>query len=360
MKSNNKKKWLVTAAALAAVAAMAGTFAWFTSTDKAKNEFEGAIAGNDIEIVEDFEKPDIWEPGTEVNKDVAVKNSGQYKSLIRVDLVEQITKLKDVNGLYTTTGTEIGASDYVMPLGMKKTDIETKFPDVSTYNGTAPSITINGKTYNLVVREHATAVNGGTKYEYLSYWSNGVDGEELYAKTGGLIRKDGKVVAKEEPKAKYIKIDYAAPTQGDWKNPIHIPTTPATPGKPSGPITGDGSGSIVLKGAADDKVEIKFVNLSAQPVQGKWNYNTKDGRFYYIGIVNPQEQTAQLIDSVTLSGAADNKYSKVKYELNVNAKGIQANEAAVDSTDWLGEKGAGSVNADISKALKGLAGITKN
>lgn len=354
MKNKTKKKWLATAAALAAVAAMAGTFAWFTSTDQVKNEFEGSIAGNDIEIIEDFEKPTTWEPEVDVKKDVAVKNSGNYKALIRVNLVEEITKLKDIEGQFTSDGSGIGNSDYVMPLSMKKADID-KYPVVSTLEGTAPTITIKGKLYTLVVREKSTQINNGTRYEYLSYWDNGNVGEELYAKTGGFIRKDNKLTPKNAPQVKYIKIEYNAPVKRDWTNPIYTPVTAGTPG---GSIKGDGSGSIVLKGAADEKVEIKFVNVSENPVEGKWNYNTKDGRFYFIGVVPSQEQTAQLIESVKLSGAADNNYSKVKYSLDVNAKGIQANVAAVDTTDWLAEKGANTINPEISKALKQLPGMT--
>ncbi|MGX7024521.1 BsaA family SipW-dependent biofilm matrix protein [Vagococcus hydrophili] len=358
MKSKNKKKWLATAAALAAVAAMAGTFAWFQSKDEVKNEFEGSIAGNDIEIVEDFEKPTTWEPNVETKKDVAVKNSGKYNAFIRVNLAEEITKLKSENldGKYTSNGADIAAADYVMPLSMKKADIESKYPTVSTLEGTAPKITIKGKEYTLVVREKSETVDKGTRYQYLSYWDNGTEGEELYARTGGFVRKNDKLTPKNTPQVKYIKIEYQAPVKKDWTNPVYTPVTAGTPG---GPIKGDGSASIVLKGAADDKIEIKFVNVSEKPVTGKWNYNLKDGSFYYIGVVPAQEQTAQLIESVKLSGAAGNEYSKVKYNLDVKAKGIQAHAEAVDSADWLGEKGPNNINGDISKALKELPETNK-
>ena len=42
----NKKKWVAAATTFAAIAALAGTFAWFQSNDSAKNHFEGSIAGN--------------------------------------------------------------------------------------------------------------------------------------------------------------------------------------------------------------------------------------------------------------------------------------------------------------------------
>lgn len=56
MKKNKKAKMLALAGGFAAVALIAGTFAWFTSKDSKTNHFEGEIAtGKDIEIVETFE-----------------------------------------------------------------------------------------------------------------------------------------------------------------------------------------------------------------------------------------------------------------------------------------------------------------
>lgn len=355
MKKDKRKKWLASAAALAAIAALVGTFAWFTSKDEVKNSFEGAIAGNDIEIVEDFEEPKPWEPGKEVNKDVAVKNSGEYNSLIRVNLVESIKKLSEesLKGLFTSDGSVINDDDYVLPFS-GSAEILGAFTTESKWatGATVPTITVKNDTYTLRVKEKTTTIDKKTKYEYLTYWESGTgaDSKKLYAKTGGFVRaKDGTITPKQTPQVKYLAIEYDPTLSKTVKwaetNSIY---------QPAG-ISGNGTGVLKIKSAVDENIFIHFVNLSASPEENKWVYNNKDGNFYYIGVVKPEAQTAQLIDAVTLSSKADNTYSKVKFDLQVNADGIQAIKSAITSDQWI----KGNNNTAISGALEALDDVVK-
>lgn len=360
MKKDKRKKWLASAAALAAIAALVGTFAWFTSKDQARNEFEGALAGNDIEIVEDFTPPEKWEPGAEVNKDVAVKNTGDYKSLIRVSLNETIKKLVNSDSQFASTGSGLTKDAYLFLL--RQTDL-TGYSSVE-FSGTAPKLEIpntvtqkvNEKSvagnYTLKVVQKESTVNGGTKYEYISFWENNSEPTiKLHAKTGGYVRDEAdktkiKIRPGNKAEFQYVNLEYAPEINGNWAGtPGHTPV-------PS--IDGDGSAAIWIEGKADKLVKIEFINLSKDAKQGKWTYNQADGHFYYVGVVDPGAQTAQLIDSVKLDEKADNEYSKVKYKLEVNAKGIQAVKAAVNSDQWLN-----NTNSTLATVLEGLPGVVQ-
>lgn len=84
-----KNKKIAGVAGLAAIMVIGGTFAYFNQTMTVTNPFD--TGKYDTNVTEDF-KPtdgDNWEPGAEVNKDVTVKNTGDYDVLVRVKFDEQ-------------------------------------------------------------------------------------------------------------------------------------------------------------------------------------------------------------------------------------------------------------------------------
>lgn len=86
MKSKTK---LLALAGILGVAAVGGTFAYFNQTLTAKNVFDTGVY--DTELVEKFrpEEGENWEPGTNVNKDVTVKNTGTLPVVVRVKFQEE-------------------------------------------------------------------------------------------------------------------------------------------------------------------------------------------------------------------------------------------------------------------------------
>ena len=91
-----KKKHIAALAGIAAVFAVGGSLAYFNQ-DLEAGDF-------DTEIVEEFRPEDgkDWKPGTTVNKDFAVKNSGDVPMVVRVSFQE--TWEKD-DGAYVTIDT---------------------------------------------------------------------------------------------------------------------------------------------------------------------------------------------------------------------------------------------------------------
>ncbi|MBO0471169.1 hypothetical protein JZO66_11490 [Enterococcus sp. DIV0242_7C1] len=344
MQKNKKKKILALASGFALVAVMAATFAWFTSEDQKTNHFEGQIAtGKDIEVVETFEPPTEWEPGSEVNKDVAIANIGKYDTLIRVSLSESLQLLKDHNAKQTT-GAELenqtSKTVYVLP----GTDAPAGFTD-SVFDGAAPTLTVAAGefsgTYTLKVKEKAETVGTKTTYTYryafekggILYHASGVDGFERNA-SNQIKVKSG------TPSLSYVSLEYNAADERTWTDaPIYTPT-----------FTADGT--LIWNAPAatgSGNIQVSFNNITTDPtVADKWYFNAADGYFYYTSVVAPGVNTSQLMDAVKLLGTAGNEYSKLIYDLTVKGQGISAYKDAVDQ--WL----PAGVNDPLATALKAL------
>lgn len=349
----SKKKWIVAATAFAAMAALAATFAWFQSEDKAKNHFEGNIAGNDIEVVETFTPPTDWKPGTDVNKDVTILNTGDYKALVRVSFEELLSLLQNPESQLSDSATALNGkteSDiYVYPFDeavLSSADwagaTDSKVADTKLTVATGD---FSG-TWTLKAKEVKVTTAAGTTYKYVSYWENG--SKKIYAKVGQYIRATDGTITPQKAEFKYVDLAVIAPEQKNWYG---------TPGyAPTPSITIDNDGKATIASKSDANITLQFVNLVSNadaktPAgQNKWTYNQADGYFYYIGVVDAQQQTAQILDSVKLLTSADNSYSKVQFDLTVIAKSIQAQVEATNSSSWLN-----NTNADIKAALEGLS-----
>lgn len=89
--SNKRKKALpIALIALVIIAIIGGTLAFYTATLQVKNKFE--TKGYGAELVEKFTPEKEWEPGAVVNKEVGVKNTGDYNLLARISWYETWTK----------------------------------------------------------------------------------------------------------------------------------------------------------------------------------------------------------------------------------------------------------------------------
>lgn len=106
-----KNKKIAGVAGLAAIMVIGGTFAYFNQTMTVTNPFD--TGKYDTNVTEDFKPEDgnNWEPGAEVNKDVTVKNTGDYDVLVRVKLTEKwVNKTTGNTVAENTTGLKGNAS----------------------------------------------------------------------------------------------------------------------------------------------------------------------------------------------------------------------------------------------------------
>lgn len=96
------------------------------------------------------------------------------------------------------------------------------------------------------------------------------------------------------------------------------------------------------KGEPKNDLDTKNINLnfeknltdSNKPEEGKW-IEGSDGYYYYNGIVNPKGQTANLLESVTLSKDTTNEFKGLKFDVVVDSEGVQAANSAVNDS-WKG------------------------
>lgn len=107
---NKKFKYTsLVAAGAVTLGLVGGTLAWFRAQDEVVNKF--STTGNEynpkdpnagIDIVEDWNEKDGENitPGTDVNKDVQVKNTEQYDQFIRVKFTPQFVKINE-DGTHT-------------------------------------------------------------------------------------------------------------------------------------------------------------------------------------------------------------------------------------------------------------------
>ena len=82
---NNKKIYVVTCLSLATV--LGGTLAYFNTNSSIVNTFKTALYQN--EIVETFESPITWTPGTTTEKNVKVTNTGNTNMAVRATFTEK-------------------------------------------------------------------------------------------------------------------------------------------------------------------------------------------------------------------------------------------------------------------------------
>ena len=82
-----KNKKTIVALLLVAILGVVGiTIAYFTSTDTFQNVFGTKPYG--IQVVETFESPDDWTPGTTTSKTIIATNTGQVDAAVRVHYTE--------------------------------------------------------------------------------------------------------------------------------------------------------------------------------------------------------------------------------------------------------------------------------
>ncbi|OXX84991.1 hypothetical protein AVM15_01155 [Paraclostridium benzoelyticum] len=75
------------------------------------------------------------------------------------------------------------------------------------------------------------------------------------------------------------------------------------------------------------KITLNFKNLDKHKVNETW-FAGKDGYYYYIGKVAPNELTKMLLDSVTLLYNAGNEYRGIGFDIDVEAESTQASHGA--------------------------------
>lgn len=201
------KKKLMALAGIAAVAGIGGSLAYFNQTLTAENVFDTGIY--DTELVEEF-KPsegENWEPGTTVNKDVTIKNTGTLPVVVRVKFQEKWESRKEPGKVLYKMDTTIDKEK----LGTG--DARNKFENV--YQGN-PSDGVTGETvddsvvYKHMIPDGKWAYNPADGYYYyleiLPEITKNDAGEDIVAETTKLL--DGVTLAENTDMGAYREARY--------------------------------------------------------------------------------------------------------------------------------------------------------
>ena len=211
-----KKKLVIVVSSILTIAAIGGSFAWFTAKDSLTNHFTTSNKSDGVKVEEnkEWKDPDgdkVYEneeaknitPGTEVNKDVWARNTSAYDSFIRAKLIPKFTNLKFMkledadNSLLeltyaNTTTTDLlednkwvdGGDGYFYYLGKVTPDGTTdKLLDAVTLSGNASNDYKNSEFDVIVQAEGVQATNGAAA----SNWTTAK--QDVIAKLNSLENK---------------------------------------------------------------------------------------------------------------------------------------------------------------------------
>lgn len=172
MQKIKNKKSLVALTLVAVLGVVGVTIAYFTSTDTFTNVFR--TKPYNMEVVETFESPDNWTPGTTTDKTIVATNKGDVEAAVRISYTEEwkdannqtlpltdnatptpnraaiINFASDLNTKWTQS-TEGGTTYYYYKTKLAKNQSTSSLIDSVTFN---PAVTI-GATDNCV--DDATA-----------------------------------------------------------------------------------------------------------------------------------------------------------------------------------------------------------
>lgn len=339
----NKTKIGLGAAALSMVMVAAGTFAWFSTTDKVENVF--GMDNFDVSITEDFDTPDVpLTPGADITKQVGVTNGGNMDVLVRVKLEEALSLLQQdttdgVNKLkvvYETEKKEGEGNEQYVPVLISDemiqaykgtgSDGDYKVFEASGYDNLS-EITVLRKT---------TKTGENTVYSYLAY----------VTETKQVVEVTPVGDNAENPTSFTVK--YAYNLRKD--NGSGQYTVTAIHGKDDTTLNTYYGGNFHTNAVVlnfDENVSVDGT-LTASTT---W-FLADDGYFYYTKPLKGESISDPLLESVSIKEEASNALKGATYTITPVMEAVQVDYAAAESTwtDMCGEEPAASTSATKSDA----------
>ena len=352
----NKKKIALGAGALAVVMVAAGTFAWFTTTDKVENVF--GMDNFDVTITEAFDKDDPIPlvPGTDVTKEVGVTNSGNVPVIVRVKLEETLSLLQMETGadpgdavdkikvVYETTADRTKEEGYV-PVLISQEMIEAYKGANGGYKDFTTTSYNNLTDITVLQKETKGADQANTVYSYLAYKVVNSDTASYnhLVQVTPVIGTTGTAAKPENFEVKYAYNIYKDATKQNENGAVGGPTgLTVTHGKGDAQLdayySADGSATFHK---TDDlqkpyAVELNFdtaVQIDGQALkQGTNWYLAKDGYFYYTKALDGTSISEPLLKSVSISKTAGNAFKGATYTITPVMEAVQMDWDAVKAT----------------------------
>ncbi len=168
MKKGNKKP-LVALLVIALCGAVAGVFAYFTSTDEFANIFKAETYH--MEVTETFTSPEDWVPGTTTSKNVVATNKGNVDAAVRVSYTESWVDAKGQTLPLEKDGLKAAIINFADDLNSKWTKsteggVEYYYYNTKLAENDSTSSFIKSVTFNKDVKidvEHDCKTEGNVK-----------------------------------------------------------------------------------------------------------------------------------------------------------------------------------------------------
>lgn len=381
MKSNKgkKKKLLVLSVAFALIAALSGTFAWFTEQDQRINRIASASSVTDgsVYVKERFEPKPIG-PGVEVPKEVQVTNDGEFPVYVRVSYEEVFKYLTSRGAVtkettpFTTPATPAITDD--IPIGFNGNKYKTTYTEVTS------QVTIGGAALpqNVKVYAQGSITKNVTNNEIIRNFDYVMFNEY---ETGKFQKMDSKVkvtsaALEGDPITNWTfeasDLSYHVYKDGHSYQTVNWATSaiPSQVGAPAGYATLGASGQLygtdfdyttgvigALPGvslgtgnqvptAANELKEVQADNaaFNKQAIQiqygpdvvavnglsaNKWVFNDADGWFYYTSPLKAKTSTGDLLKSLKFANNMGDEYDLCEFDLVVKLEVVEAQKAAM-------------------------------
>ncbi len=330
----NKKKLAAGAVALSAVLIAAGTFAWFTTTDKVENTFQ--MDNFDVSITEDFDTPDVpLTPGADVTKEVGITNSGNVDVLVRVKLEETLKLLemdeeKENNALKVEYTSQEQTSDPYVPVLISDEMIQAYKEKYTDYSATAREKGVPG---TITVLRKTTKTGDNTVYSYVAY----------VTATNQLVKVTPNGDNAETPDSFTVEYAYnkrKAASDGKYE-------VIATHGKDDSALKDYyGSGNDFHTDAVTLSFDEKVSTDGTLNADTTW-FLADDGYFYYTKALNGSSISDPLLKSVKINEEAGNALKGATYTITPEMQAVQVDYAAASSawSDMCGEEPSASTPA---------------
>lgn len=329
----NKKKIALGATALAAVMVAAGTFAWFTTTDKVKNTF--SMDNFDVTITEDFDTPDVpLTPGADITKVVGITNSGNVPVLVRVKLEEALSLLtldEDNSGkLKVVESDSASAGEGQVPVLISDKMIQA-YKTSGYKDFTSKSITsLNGLTVLQKEAKDDNVEGTATVYSYLAYvTAESSDGSGYHHLVTVTPTSGAGTASPTEFTVKYLYNEQKPANDKDGTKY----TLESVHGASDHDTKLNGYYGTTFH---DGAVKLNFAeNVSLDGTVSSTDTNwvlMSDGYFYYTKALDGESISAPLLESVSINESAGNALKGATYTITPEMQAVQMDWAAAKNT----------------------------
>ena len=355
----SKKTQAAVALGAAAVVAVGGTFAWFSTTDQVENVFD--MDDFDVSITEAFDPETPMNPGSTITKQVGVTNYGDVPVYVRVKFEEKLVlknwalNEEDDKRLlyYADTKTPSGKEDLFAKDG-------TAYPEGTGFEKAIPAV------YDEKVIKQFTT--GDWSEVQTPDLGSGFENVKVYTKESTASGEGANTVhqyfAYDTTDNQIVEIkamtDDGGTTTYTAKYAYHVVTDEDREIESTHAMKDFEANDALIHGENDKWIKFNFAEAFTGNESDNWILDTdaenNKGYYYYKHVLDAGESTPNLLDSVTFGKEMPNSFLGAVYTITPVMEAVQENGDAVDAT-W---DVAGTYDVEVTDGDDPLGWVISN